>query len=850
MAHCIAAALALAGGACGGGGGAGPAPDTTPPTVLSTSPPAEATNVPSGTGVSITLSEPIDPTSVTSASITLVASGGAPVPGASSCAGATATFSPAAPLTWGTAYTAVAAGLRDRAGNALAAPHAWTFTTAAEPDTTAPTVAGTFPPDGASLVAPGVVLAVTFSEPMDPTTLTTETFTLATIAGAPVEGTVAAAGDSATFTPLTPLDAATAYRATVWPGAADLSTNGLAAPYEWTFTTAPLPDTIPPTVVGRSPAPDATGVPTTAVVVATFSEAVHPSSVTAATFALVGPDATPVSASVSAAGDAATLTPAAPLAWSTTYTAHLTTGVTDLAGNPLGADVTWSFTTGDQPDTTPPAVVARSPSPDATGVAPTAVVQVGFTELVDPATVGGFTLRTADGALVPGTLSASGATVTFTPSALPYGAVLTARIDGGVTDLAGNPLGADVLWSFSTVPLPAALDPAYGWSGVAAIPAASPVDLAVDGTGRAWVVGSQALGPAVLLRLDSGGALDPTFGNGGRVAWSAHADNPWGHGTSPVAIALSGSGAFVAGYAYQDPVAIDDLFLAAVTAEGTLDPAFGASGLVRFDLGGDEYADDLAVQPDGKVVVLADRCIGGDCDVLLLRYLPTGALDPSFGMAGVATYSSAAWPQPYGTALALLPAGELVVVGSEGDSGLLLRFLPDGSLDPSFGAGGIARFDVPAGEEAPVGIGLAAGGALLSAGTMGNGFDYDLFAIRVLPDGALDPSYGTSGVGSFGMTELELANRFTVGPADVGWIAAESQLAYLWYATFLKVGPQGRLDPTFASAGWLLWRYGEADTSGRAIAVASGGAVYLAASAWTPPYLGPQRSWALVARLR
>ncbi|MGH2474243.1 MAG: Ig-like domain-containing protein, partial [Candidatus Limnocylindrales bacterium] len=125
-------------------------------------------------------------------------------------------------------------------------------------------------------------------------------------------------------------------------------------------------DTTPPTVSTRSPASGATGVPTGTNVSATFSEAV--TGVSASTFTLEGPGGS-VAATVSynAGTHTATLDPNATLTASTTYTAHLTSGIADLATNPLAA-TDWTFTTA-VADTTAPTVTQRSPVPAATAVA-------------------------------------------------------------------------------------------------------------------------------------------------------------------------------------------------------------------------------------------------------------------------------------------------------------------------------------------------------------------------------------------------------------------------------------------------------------------------------------------------
>lgn len=104
-------------------------------------------------------------------------------------------------------------------------------------------------------------------------------------------------------------------------------------------------DTTAPTVSTESPAAGATNVDVSAVVSVAFSEPMNAATITTSTFTLTGPGGG-VTGAVALTGNTATFTPAAPLAYLTEYTALVTTGVTDLAGNALAANHAWTFTTG------------------------------------------------------------------------------------------------------------------------------------------------------------------------------------------------------------------------------------------------------------------------------------------------------------------------------------------------------------------------------------------------------------------------------------------------------------------------------------------------------------------------
>jgi hypothetical protein len=124
---------------------------------------------------------------------------------------------------------------------------------------------------------------------------------------------------------------------------------------------APL-DVTSPTVSTVTPTDAATDVPAGAVVTATFSEPLNGATVTRGSFSLRDPDGNPVAATVSASGSTVTLRPNVRLPGRTSYTATLaggSGGIEDLAGNSLGSDYTWSFTTG---DADPPTAASTFPA--------------------------------------------------------------------------------------------------------------------------------------------------------------------------------------------------------------------------------------------------------------------------------------------------------------------------------------------------------------------------------------------------------------------------------------------------------------------------------------------------------
>jgi len=189
-------------------------------------------------------------------------------------------------------------------------------------------------------------VTATFSEAMLASTINTTTFTLTGPGGTAVAGAVTYAASTATFTPTNPLAVSTTYTATITTGAEDLNGDALANNYVWTFTTASSA-CVPPTVVSVAPPIGSSGICPGTLVVATFSEAMNPSTINTTTFTLTAPGPTPVAGTVTydVSSYAATFTPTSPLALDTTYTATITTGAQDLAGDSLASDYVWTFTT-------------------------------------------------------------------------------------------------------------------------------------------------------------------------------------------------------------------------------------------------------------------------------------------------------------------------------------------------------------------------------------------------------------------------------------------------------------------------------------------------------------------------
>jgi len=461
------------------------------PEVVSVSPVDGSVGVSVLASVTVNFNTPMNCNSLTPASFLLNAVNLVHIhAGRVDCLGTSATFTPLAALSSNTRYAIRFVGpIRAVNGKPFDVKFRTVFTTgtSATPDvipTPMPTSTGSpaigqtpTPAATATPAAPAVIssdpavlgcngqglgttrgVAVTFNQPMRPATLMAAgTFTITSPSGTPVAGSVSydPVNHIAIFTPAANYPAGAHLTATVTTAARGASGSPMATDYVWTFTTGASPDTSAPIVTATNPVDSDVGIGTNQKIVLTFDKGIASTTLGASTFTLTGPGGTPVAGTVtySTIGNSAAFAPLTPLADNTVYTGTITTGVTDLSGNPLASDFVWTFTTGDGPDTIAPTVSSTDPASDTSDVATDASVNATFDQPMDPATLtpATFTMTGPDATVVAGKVSydAPDNIVTFTPlSPLAPDSQFTATISGAL-DLSGNALPA-TSWIFTT----------------------------------------------------------------------------------------------------------------------------------------------------------------------------------------------------------------------------------------------------------------------------------------------------------------------------------------------------------------------------------------------------------------
>ena len=179
--------------------------------------------------------------------------------------------------------------------------------------------------------------------------------------------------------------------------------------------------------------------------------------------------------------------------------------------------------------------------------------------------------------------------------------------------------------------------------------------VAIRPDGRIVVAGT-ADGDVALVRYTDTGEVDESFGDHGKRVTDFGSDD-FANG-----LALTGDGhILVAGHTLGAGLDLD-FALARYTAEGELDTAFGTGGIVKTDFGGDDFAENLTVQPDGKIVVVGRDSSATILDMAVVRYRDDGKLDTGFGAGGKVTADFHGKGE-FGQDVAIQPDGKIVAAG-------------------------------------------------------------------------------------------------------------------------------------------------------------------------------------------
>ncbi|OGU17633.1 MAG: hypothetical protein A2076_09125, partial [Geobacteraceae bacterium GWC2_53_11] len=255
----------------------------------------------------------------------------------------------------------------------------------------------------------------------------------------------------------------------------------------------------------------------------------------------------------------------------------------------------------------------------------------------------------------------------------------------------------------------------------------------------------------VVLRLDSAGVPDNTFGSTGFASYSSGTTTSTDlYVDKAYAVAIdSGNNIVVAGLTDRSVGPYQGALLVRFTSAGVLDTGFNGTGVSTYSSGtaADNYTA-LAVLGDNSIVAAGKTSIAGFDKVLVTKTTGGGVLQTTgFGTGGVVTYDHGANSHDSAAALKVQPDGKLVVAGASTADALLLRYLADGTLDAGFNSlGAVPGVASYAGAIAS-GVALQTNGKIVVAGSFYNlsNQSNDVVALRYNSDGTLDSSFGAGG---------------------------------------------------------------------------------------------------------
>lgn len=320
-----------------------------------------------------------------------------------------------------------------------------------------------------------------------------------------------------------------------------------------------------------------------------------------------------------------------------------------------------------------------------------------------------------------------------------------------------------------------------------------------------------------LLEVLLEGDLDTTFGTGGKVT------TQFGNSRSEaLALALQKDGKFVAS-GYSSNGANNDFALARYEANGSLDATFGSGGKVMTDIGNAENVSlALTIQPaDGKLVAAGSSFNGVDADFALVRYKTDGTLDETFGTGGIVT-TNFTNSSEYIDALAIQTDGKIVAAGYRFDGSYfhfaLARYNSNGTLDAAFGNGGrvitvLTKFD-----DLARAIALQSDGKIVVAGEA----DSDFAVARYNSDGSLDATFDGDGKVSTSINIFDSAYDVALQPD--GKIVAAGETGNGTNSDFVVVryDLNGALDATFGGGGAITTQIGGGDEFASSVVLQNG----------------------------
>lgn len=379
------------------------------------------------------------------------------------------------------------------------------------------------------------------------------------------------------------------------------------------------------------------------------------------------------------------------------------------------------------------------------------------------------------------------------------------------------------------------LDNTFGTGGKKIIDIGSGAEcgfsLALQTNGKIVVAGKSNNGAndfIAVVRLNTDGTIDNTFSSDGIQTTIIGSGNTYGY-----AVSIQSDGKIIVGGGVNTGVR-NNFALVRYNIDGSLDNNFSEDGIQTTEIGDQAFAYSMVIQSDGKVIIGGYSKNGSIEDFALVRYNIDGSLDNTFSFDGkIVTNNKNSADGAF--ASKLQSDGKLVVVGASNGQYYfdfaLARYNPDGSLDKTFGNEGKQLTDVFGFDDYAHSIDIQTDGKILVAGYSSNSTNNFISIARYNTDGSLDKTFSGDGIqtGSFGGSNsiaysiaLQTNGKILVGGHVDGNFA------------LIRYNSDGNLDNTFSQDGFQITNLAPIviGSEGRSIAIQSNdGKILLAGSA-------------------
>ncbi len=519
-------------------------------------------------------------------------------------------------------------------------------------------------------------------------------------------------------------------------------------------------------------------------------------------------------------------------------------------------------------DEIPPAVVLTNFLTTGTVLSGTTQLTVAFSEPVLNATVAAnYELRGAgadrlllnsDSSVTPTSVTLNGNTATLTFPNLVED-VYRLTVFPSITDTAGNTLDGDgngipgdewrrdfVANSDGRI----VLDPSFDNDGKLTTSNGPGDDVAtgvaVQSDGKVVVVGSSFNGTNydfLVTRYNANGSLDTSFDGDGKLIAAFGTGDDFATG-----IAIQSDGKIVV-VGYSSNGSDNDFAVARYNLDGSLDTTFDGDGKLTTAIGASyDEAYTVAIQNDGKIVVAGRSINGGWFDFAVTRYNTNGSLDTTFDGDGKLT-TAIGTTSDVALSVAIQSDGRIVAAGLSSNASVtdfdfaVARYNANGSLDTTFDSDGKLTTAIGPANDAAYGVAIQSDGKIVAVGYSFNGNNYDFAVTRYNTNGSLDTTFDGDGKLTTAVGTLhDYANGVAIQGDGKIVVAGSSHNGLNDDFAVTRYNADGSLDTAFDDDGKLTISIGTTNDEANAVAIQSDGKIVVVGQS----YNGTNQDFAVV----